>query len=85
LVSVIVSCYKQETFIAETLRSIQQQTYPNVEIIVVDNGSPVPAVAVLPESSNVRILRTENRGCPAARNFDFSPEFRGFPGLSRFG
>jgi len=71
LVSVIVAYYKQENFVAETLRSIQQQTYPNIEIIVVDDGSPVPASAVLPESSNVRILRTENRGCPAARNFGF--------------
>jgi len=71
LVSVIVAYYKQENFVAETLRSIQQQTYPNIEIIVVDDGSPVPASAVLPESSNVRIIRTENRGCPAARNFGF--------------
>jgi len=68
---VIVAYYKQEKFIAETLRSIQQQTYPNVEIIVVDDGSPVPATSVLPESSDVRIIRTENRGCPAARNFGF--------------
>ena len=43
LVSVIIAYYKQERFIAETLRSIQQQTYPNIEIIVVDDGSPVPA------------------------------------------
>ena len=43
LVSVIIAYYKQEGFIAETLRSVQQQTYPNIEIIVVDDGSPVPA------------------------------------------
>jgi glycosyltransferase involved in cell wall biosynthesis len=71
LVSVIIAYYKQEGFIAETVRSVQQQTYPNIEIIVIDDGSPVPASAVLPESSDVRILRTENRGCPAARNFGF--------------
>jgi glycosyltransferase involved in cell wall biosynthesis len=68
---VIIAYYKQEGFIAETVRSVQQQTYPHFEIIVVDDGSPVPASSVLPESSNVRILRTENRGCPAARNFGF--------------
>jgi glycosyltransferase involved in cell wall biosynthesis len=71
LVSVIIAYYKQEGFIAETVRSVQQQTYPHFEIIVVDDGSPVPASSVLPESSAVRILRTENRGCPAARNFGF--------------
>jgi glycosyltransferase involved in cell wall biosynthesis len=71
LVSVIIAYHKQEGFIAETVRSVQQQTYPHFEVIVVDDGSPVPASAVLPESSDVRILRTENRGCPAARNFGF--------------
>jgi glycosyltransferase involved in cell wall biosynthesis len=71
LVSVIISYYKQGGFIAETVRSVQQQTYPNIEIIVVDDGSPVLASSVLAESSDVRILRTENRGCPAARNFGF--------------
>src|ERR1700733_1800443 len=71
LVSVIIAYYKQERFIAETVRSVQQQTYPNVEIIVVDDGSPVPASSVLPESRDVLLLRTENRGCPAARNFGF--------------
>ena len=71
LVSVIVAYYKQEQFIAETVSSVQHQTYPHVEIIVVDDGSPVPASSVLPESRDVRILRTENHGCPAARNFGF--------------
>ena len=71
LVSVIIAYYKQERFIAETVRSVQQQTHPNIEIIVVDDGSPTPAGSILPESSDVRILRTENRGCPAARNFGF--------------
>jgi cellulose synthase/poly-beta-1,6-N-acetylglucosamine synthase-like glycosyltransferase len=55
---VIIAYYKQEGFIAETVRSVQQQTYPNIEIIVVDDGSPVPASSVLAESSDVRILRT---------------------------
>jgi glycosyltransferase involved in cell wall biosynthesis len=70
-VSIVVAYYKQESFIAETLKSVQQQTYPHFEIIVVDDGSPVPAASVLPESSEVMVLRTENRGCAAARNFGF--------------
>ena len=40
LVSVIIAYYKQERFIAETVRSVQQQTYRHFEIIVVDDGSP---------------------------------------------
>ncbi len=70
-VSVIIAYYEQESFIAETVRSVQQQTYTHFEIIVVDDGSPVPAASVLPESSEVLVLRTENRGCAAARNFGF--------------
>jgi glycosyltransferase involved in cell wall biosynthesis len=71
LVSVIIPYYKQEQFVAEAVKSVTQQTYPNVEIIVVDDGSPVPASSVLPGSNDVQILRTPNRGCPAARNFGF--------------
>jgi len=71
LVSVIIAYYRQERFIAETVRSVKQQTYPNFEIIVVDDGSPLPARCVLPESNDVLLLRTENRGCPAARNHGF--------------
>ena len=71
MVSVIIPFYKQEAFIEETVMSVQQQSYPNIEIIVVDDGSPVPAGSVLKESSEVRVIRTENRGCPAARNYGF--------------
>ncbi len=71
LISVIIAYYKQEKFIAETVRSVQQQSYRHFEIIVVDDGSPVPAASVLPESSDVLVLRTENQGCPQARNFGF--------------
>jgi cellulose synthase/poly-beta-1,6-N-acetylglucosamine synthase-like glycosyltransferase len=38
LVSVVIAYYKQERFIAETVRSVQQQTYRHFEIIVVDDG-----------------------------------------------
>ena len=65
LVSVIVSYYKQEDVIAETLRSVQQQTYPNVEIIVVDDGSPVAAVAVLPESTGGDRFGMRRKASPA--------------------
>jgi GT2 family glycosyltransferase len=78
LVSVIIAYYGQEAFIAETVKSVQQQTYPIIEIILVDDGSPVPANSVLNRSRNVQIFRTENRGCPAARNFGFQRSSGGF-------
>lgn len=39
LVSVIIPAYNAEKFIAETIESIIAQTYPNIEVIIVDDGS----------------------------------------------
>jgi glycosyltransferase involved in cell wall biosynthesis len=72
LVSIIIPYYNQGLFIAEAVRSAKQQTYPNVEIIVVDDGSPMPAEPYLKEVAGIQLFRTENRGCPATRNFGFS-------------
>ncbi|MDD2735993.1 MAG: glycosyltransferase [Desulfuromonadaceae bacterium] len=37
-VSVIIPCYNRKDFIAETINSVINQTYPNIELIVVDDG-----------------------------------------------
>jgi glycosyltransferase involved in cell wall biosynthesis len=71
LVSIIIPYYKQEAFIVETVWSAKLQTYPRVEIIVVDDGSPSPAEAPLRGIEGITLVRTENRGCPAARNMGF--------------
>ncbi len=39
LVSVIAICYNQEEYVLETLNSIKAQTYPNIELIISDDGS----------------------------------------------
>lgn len=72
LVSIIIPYYNQQLFIAGTVLSAKHQTYPNVEIIVVDDGSPVPAEPYLRELDGIQLFRTENHGCPAARNFGFA-------------
>ena len=70
-VSVIIPYYNQPAYLAETVSSVEQQTYPNIEIIVVDDGSAVPADSILSQGSGIRIIRTENRGVSAARNLGF--------------
>lgn len=75
LVSVIIPYYvsspDQKDFILETVLSVKQQTYPNIELIVIDDGSPIPAAPVLTGIEDIQLLRTENAGAPAARNFGF--------------
>ena len=39
LISVVVTCYNHENYIEQCLRSIFKQTYRNIELIVLDDGS----------------------------------------------
>jgi len=70
LVSILIPAYNAEAWIADTLKSIVGQTWPNKEIIVVDDGSKDATVAVARqfESSVVKVVRQENRGPAVARN-----------------
>lgn len=47
LVSVLISAYKHERYVEACVRSVLQQTYPNIELIVLDDGSPDGTAAVL--------------------------------------
>lgn len=69
LVSVIVPTYNGARYIAETLESIFSQTYKNIEIIVVNDGSTDETGKVLnPYKERIQYISQENRGIPAARN-----------------
>jgi glycosyltransferase involved in cell wall biosynthesis len=72
LVSVIVPFYKQEQFLGQAIDSIKTQSHQNVEIIVVDDGSPISAESVLSYQRGVSVYRTLNRERSAARNFGFA-------------
>ena len=75
LVSVVVPTYNGERFIADTLRAVLAQTQPQVEIIVVDDGSSdgtcelVQATApgaTLLQQRNARVSAARNKGLGAA-------------------
>ena len=68
LVSIIIPCYKQAHFLGEAIESALRQTHAPVEVIVVDDGSPDNTGEVAARYPEVRYLRQENAGLPAARN-----------------
>jgi len=69
LVSVLLPAYNCAGTIGETLDSVISQTYPNVEIVVVDDGSTDATEAVVHQYKNrVRYFRKTNGGVGSARN-----------------
>ena len=67
LVSVIIPCYNGEKFLKETIESALGQTYPAVEVIVIDDGS-IDRSGEIAQSLPVRYIRQPNRGLTASRN-----------------
>ncbi|MFT2007747.1 glycosyltransferase family 2 protein [Pontibacter sp. 13R65] len=74
LVSVLIPVYNSEMYIAETITSVLNQTWNNIEIVVVDDGSTDSSftLAKAMESERVRVYKQTNKGACAARNFAFS-------------
>src|SRR5258706_6753149 len=70
LVSVLIPAYNAQRWITATIRSATEQIWPNVEVIVVDDGSRdnTLAVARQSESKSVRVATQPNMGACAARN-----------------
>jgi glycosyltransferase involved in cell wall biosynthesis len=73
LVSVIMPNYNNEKFIAESIRGVQNQSYGNIELIIVDDGSKDRSLEVVKKAaaddSRVRIIpHARNMGLPYARN-----------------
>lgn len=79
LVSVLIPVYNVESYVKEAIQSIQNQTYRNIEIIVIDDGSTDNTFQILEELSNqdsrirvykneenLRIVKTLNRALDLA-------------------
>jgi len=71
--SVIIASYNHQDYIAETLRSLEEQTYQDFEIIIIDDGSTDRTVEVAKSAqSRAQIYTQENQGVVAARNHGVS-------------
>lgn len=72
LISVIVPVYNGQDYLAGCIESIENQTYKNLEIIIVNDGSTDSTGAVCDHMQaaydNVRVLKLDDKGVSAARN-----------------
>lgn len=72
LVSIIVPVYKTEQYLSKCIDSILAQTYQNLELILVDDGSPDASPAICDryaeKDPRVRVIHKPNAGVSAARN-----------------
>lgn len=72
LISVIVPVYKVEPYLRKCVDSILAQTYTNLEVILIDDGSPDNCPAICDEyavkDSRIKVIHQQNAGVSAARN-----------------
>lgn len=72
LISIIVPVYKTEQFLNKCIDSIINQTYPNFEIILVDDGSPDSCPQICDEyahhDNRIFVIHKDNGGLSSARN-----------------
>jgi glycosyltransferase involved in cell wall biosynthesis len=69
LVSIIIPCWNAESYVGAAIESALSQTYPTVEVIVIDDGSTDGSMEVIRSfGKHIRCETGPNRGASAARN-----------------
>lgn len=72
LVSIVIPIYKVEKYVNRCVDSVLAQTYPNLEIILVDDGSPDQCPQICDkykeEHDNIQVVHKQNGGLASARN-----------------
>lgn len=70
LVSIVIPCFNDAQYIEQAVNSALDQTYPNTEVIVVDDGSDIETKAVLKKIENkiTKLITQDNQGQSVARN-----------------
>ena len=76
LVSVVIPIYNAEPYLLECLNSVKNQTYQNLEVILVNDGSTDRSLSICEEiqksDSRFRVFNRTNHGVGASRNFGMS-------------
>lgn len=71
-ISIIVPCYNVEAYLCKCVDSLLAQTYKNIEIILVDDGSPDASGAICDEyaqkDNRIKVIHKKNGGLSDARN-----------------
>jgi glycosyltransferase involved in cell wall biosynthesis len=72
-VSIVIPCYNLGEYLQEALDSALAQTHPDLEVLLIDDGSTDPATTTILDSlaphPRLRVFRTTNQGVARARNF----------------
>ncbi|MEL7509805.1 MAG: glycosyltransferase family 2 protein [Cyanobacteria bacterium J06554_1] len=70
LVSVVIPVFNAEKFVGKTISSVLAQTYSELEVIIVDDGSPDRSIEICRQFDDprIRIIQQANRGLAGARN-----------------
>ena len=83
MISVIIPVYNAAKYLRETVASVQAQTFPHWEIVLVDDGSKDSslevAAALCQEDSRISSYRQANAGAAAARNHGIEKSNPAFP------
>ena len=76
LVSIVICTFNGERYLSNTIDSVLTQTYKNIEIIIVDDGSVDNTYSILQHymslDDRIRVFSRTNAGLAASRNFAFS-------------
>ncbi|MCK5057791.1 MAG: glycosyltransferase family 2 protein [Candidatus Aminicenantes bacterium] len=67
-VSIIIPVYNRGFMLQRVIRSLMDQSYPNIEIIMIDDGSTDDSYAIMRQYPQIHAFSQENRGPAAARN-----------------
>ena len=71
-VSIIVPAYNVENYIKDTINTLEEQTYKNIEIIIVDDGSTDNTLKISfdlsKKNKNIKVVHQCNKGVSEARN-----------------